>query len=282
MVAVSEKILKKSAEEHNKRNPGYVSLINCYQGLSIYVSQPVVNRSLCFMDAFIKILQQRSHSVKMESETIVIIGEERIQVSLRERTSRQKVESKHGWNSTRDVPNGRLSFKANIGHGKYWNDGKTTIEQQLPVILQKLEETAELMRIEEIGRQERQRERELQEKLRREREALEDKELERMRALMSQAIRWHRVTMLRTYIADIAKIRVGTPHIDSNDEAWIKWATDKADWFDPSINKEDELLKDVNKSTLTMKRHTDSYYYSYQDNHLPEEKNFWSKHWWNK
>lgn len=37
-------------------------------------------------------------------------------------------------------------------------------------------------------------------------------------------------------------------------EIWVKWALGKADWYDPLIESEDELLKDVDRETLIFKR----------------------------
>jgi len=34
---------------------------------------------------------------------------------------------------------------------------------------------------------------------------------------------------------------------------WIKWANNKANWYDPLINFDDDLLDDVNKETLEFK-----------------------------
>lgn len=90
LVVSSEKILKSSAAEHQKRNPGHTSLINCWQGLSIYVSPPLFDRALCFMDALIKIIKQRRHTVTLDQGTCVMIGEQKVKVALREKTTRIK------------------------------------------------------------------------------------------------------------------------------------------------------------------------------------------------
>jgi hypothetical protein len=32
--------------------------------------------------------------------------------------------------------------------------------------------------------------------------------------------------------------------------AWLKWAKEKLDWYDPAVNREDELLGDVDRERL--------------------------------
>lgn len=34
---------------------------------------------------------------------------------------------------------------------------------------------------------------------------------------------------------------------------WVEWAWKKADWYDPNIEQEDELLGNVDKSTLSFR-----------------------------
>ena len=35
---------------------------------------------------------------------------------------------------------------------------------------------------------------------------------------------------------------------------WIQWAQKKANWYNPNINEQDELLDFVDKDTLTLKK----------------------------
>jgi len=35
---------------------------------------------------------------------------------------------------------------------------------------------------------------------------------------------------------------------------WLEWANQKADWYDPLIEKEDELLEQVDKDKLVFKK----------------------------
>jgi len=41
---------------------------------------------------------------------------------------------------------------------------------------------------------------------------------------------------------------------------WIEWARKTADWYDPHINGDDDLLSDVDKETLTFDRRSKNYW----------------------
>jgi hypothetical protein len=44
---------------------------------------------------------------------------------------------------------------------------------------------------------------------------------------------------------------------------WIKWSIDKADWFDPIVNKKDELLSDKDKEEVLSPNKPNNNYYRY-------------------
>jgi len=37
---------------------------------------------------------------------------------------------------------------------------------------------------------------------------------------------------------------------------WLEWAKQKLDWYNPKINKEDELLDEIEKDSLTLPKNT--------------------------
>jgi len=282
LIIQSEKILRDEIKELQKSNPGCQRLLNCWKGVSMQISPAAVERALCFMDTLIKVLKRRGHAIECGHDTYVIIGNQRIEISLREKTTRTTNDKKYSWNSYDYVPNGQLCFKTDIWHRKEWSDGKLKLEEQLPQILQKLEETAEKMRLEQIAYEERCREDERKAVLRRQREALEDKELKALQKLMSQAKRWEQIKMLRNYINDMESMAKSKGSLDDKMASWITWAKEKADWFDPSINREDKLLEHVDKHTLNMQRiHSNDYSYFY-DRSSEKEYNFWQSNWWNQ
>jgi hypothetical protein len=253
LIVQAQKVLRDEIKEIQRRNPSYKRHLYCREGVSMEISTSVVDRALCFMNALIKILKKRGHKIETNHRTSVIIGAQRIEISLREKTSRVTIDEKSSWNTYDYVPNGKLCLKTNIWRHKEWSDKKLSLEEQLPQILQELEEAAEKTRLEQIAYEERRREEERLAELRRQREAREDKELKALQGLMSDAMRWHQMTMLRNYISDMEGLAKSKGNLDNNMTNWLAWAKEKADWFDPSINLHDELLTRVDKHTLKMK-----------------------------
>jgi hypothetical protein len=62
----------------------------------------------------------------------------------------------------------------------------------------------------------------------------------KFKELMNAAKRWKQAELLREYLN-------ATPNPDSE---WLTWANYKADWLDPNINAEDELMAGVDKNIV--------------------------------
>ncbi len=66
------------------------------------------------------------------------------------------------------------------------------------------------------------------------------KEQERFHALVQDAQKWHNSNILRTYIKAVEETQTAedTPdELKTEMEAWIKWAKEQADIFDPMLNQ---------------------------------------------
>ncbi|HMM07168.1 MAG TPA: hypothetical protein PKD52_10970 [Clostridiales bacterium] len=133
------------------------------------------------------------------------------------------------------VYKGRLSL--HIDHWKEFRDStKVRLEERLGEILICLYESSEIARKE---REERENARLLLEKERRCREEGWEEynaEVEKTLALKNQAEDYALACKIRTYIAAVENKE------ESNEKtaAWIAWAKNKADWYDPLIAREDE------------------------------------------
>ncbi len=227
--------------------------------LSINVSKEFIPRALRFMDTLIKALKARGHTIKIkENNPIVIISGIESHISFTEKNSRVKVEDKR-WSGIfgnsykyEYYPNGILALT--IG-GSEWKDGSTrTIEDCISKIIAKLELQAketnvwrENWRIEEEKRRER-------ERLQRELEKRQEQELENFKDLFRQAARLEKAEQIRRYIAIFENRAILEGKLNNEIINWINWAREKADWYDPFIEKPDELLSDVNKETLVLKK----------------------------
>lgn len=128
-----------------------------------------------------------------------------------------------------------------------YTDGKLMLEERLASIVAFLELYAERelewkkqAKIQQIKY-------EKEKKLREETKAKKQKELADFNELISNSNRYHKVENIRNYINVIEKNAITTNSLNKELKKWINWARDKADWYDPLINKYDELLNDVEK-----------------------------------
>lgn len=133
--------------------------------LSITTSPKCMSRALLLVDTLIKALEARGHAIDVVHErkraTVVVIGGERIEVSLRERllqTKRPQEDSgRPSWSSRFDYrPSGRLTFAIlemeGAGVQESWSDGRRRLEEKLGSIVLGLEDAAGAAREERSGR----------------------------------------------------------------------------------------------------------------------------------
>lgn len=240
-----------AARQKAKRAGGYLDWQN---HLAISVPDELMKRALVFMDTFIKLARARGHSFEVSSRcTFLIIRDQRIEIKLMER-SRVEIEPQQPgqhWPTRVFHATGKLVFKAGTYDQIEWLDGKRSIEQRLSNILARLE--TKINDLHEIWRQNRIREEE-EERLRlieREKDQRKYRELEAFKLLLNKSLRWQRVRILREFIAEVKNRPTRDSNKDEVDE-WVRWATKKADWYDPQINSEDELLSQVDRETLTI------------------------------
>jgi len=55
---------------------------------------------------------------------------------------------------------------------------------------------------------------------------------------------------LREYITAIREKAVEKDSLTDELQNWLKWATDKVDWYDPLINWEDVMMRNFDKDKL--------------------------------
>ena len=134
------------------------------------------------------------------------------------------------------VYNGRISL--NVGSQKSFRDCKSyVLEDRLGDIMIEIYNEAEFLRQQRLAREEEERIR--QEEARRKEELRKqyNAEVDRTHALKNLAEDYATACKIRAYIAAVE---------ESNQQEelseWIKWANEKADWFDPTVAKEDEFF----------------------------------------
>ena len=135
------------------------------------------------------------------------------------------------------VHNGKL--KITCGNRKYIREtDKVKLEDKLGDIIIKLYEQSEEVKVERLAREERERryqeEEERKEKIRN----AKKNEAQKVKELLNLAEDYRIACEIRNYINAISC----QDNLSNEMKDWIKWASKKADWFDPIIDKEDEIL----------------------------------------
>ena len=217
-------------------------------------------RALKFMDTFTKLLRYRGHTMsKQYGCDCVLIDGIKIEIDLREASKRVLPTTKY--RSSQYVPTGEFIFKV----GKYsgereWRDGKVKLEGMLARIVAKLEliakrekEWQERARISDLKRAE-------EEKIRKEFEARKEKEIINTKKLFSDAEKFEKATIYRNYVAATQQKAIKENNLTEELKEWIKWANEKADWFDPFINRKDELLNDNDREEFYKPKQQNNYY----------------------
>ena len=255
-----DKLVSSAKDTLSRQRPGSTDggLVHSQsRELDIRVTSANLSRSLRFMDTFIKAVRARGHEFKQINESPhAIINKTEFLFKLGEKIKRvEKKVIKYSYDKYEYQATGLLYFGSEVSYTKKeWSDGKQPIEEQLSKILAYLEVTGENLWLEKQRR-----EKERLEQIERDRQLLElekrrEKELSEFKAILTQSRRWQRVKILREYLDDFEKHAIVENRLTPELESWLAWARKKADWYDPFLEAEDELLKTVNRNRLVFKK----------------------------
>jgi hypothetical protein len=136
------------------------------------------------------------------------------------------------------VFNGRLRIC--IREHRYFRDSeKSNVESRLGEMLIELYEQSEVIKQKRLAAEEAERKRQEEQRQREERRVRYNDEVEKTIALMNIVQDYDMACKIRAFVAAFES--EGT---DEKTAAFITWAKKKADWFDPSVARTDEILGD--------------------------------------
>jgi hypothetical protein len=215
--------------------------------ITIRVNQKNVGRALRFMDAVIKMIRSRGHKIDTSwSHHLEIDGEsyefKLIEIAEKGNPDRLGFPT---FNST-----GILSFSIDGINTNTWKDGRVPIEDRLPDILAKLEAKINYCTDYRAKQAEERRQREEQERIIREQQQRIEKERSDFKDFYQQAKRLQRARFMREYLIAYEQNAVEKGVLTDEAQNWIRWAREKADWYDPLVNKADDLLNQMNINKL--------------------------------
>ena len=169
---------------------------------------------------------------------------------------------KRGWASKPYIPKydyeytGRLTLYCGE---KRWRDGqKVLLEKRLSEIVIGLFAEAERTRIKRLEKEETERKRKEEELQRIKRRERYNDEIDCTLELINEAEDYEIACKIRAYINAVQNNPNSNTSIN-----WINWARKKADWFDPSVDFEDELLGKRNHKTSAENKKLVHRYYGF-------------------
>lgn len=228
--------------------------------LSINVSNTLEKRALIFTDALIKLLKKRGHSLVVHANqqysnhngTKIIVFGEIYYIRIRESNIRiMEQHPKYDWKEAKYFPSGKLTLKLDNFHKYTWSDSKNKLlEHKLPDILAYLELRAKREIKERKERETWHKEYERKQKIEEELKLRRFKELETFKSVINHSSRWQKSMDLRNYIKAVEFNAIENNKMTLELKQWLNWINQKADWYDPLIEKEDELFKNINRDTL--------------------------------
>ena len=167
----------------------------------------------------------------------VLTREENRQLLLyEERRKKYSYESKPQIRKYDHKYNGRLS--CTISGEKSFRDCKSyQLEDRLGDMLIELYIAAEKLKQQRLAREKAERTRKEEAARKEERRKRYNKEVDKTIALANEAKDYNTACQIRAYIAAYE-----TVHKEENISEWVSWANAKADWYDPTISRKDELL----------------------------------------
>jgi len=229
--------------------------------VSISVQDEHLDRALRIMDTFIKLLRFRGHTFRRDRNNrgpLIVVKEVEFHFSLRE--AQKRIPSEKVYESSTYLPTGILVIKIGESYNiKEWKDSSEKLEKQLAKIVAKIELDAdkELIWLEECRLHAIQRAEE--DKIRKEFQEIKEKELSKTKRLFSDAEKFNKATIYRNFIKATEQNANTENNLTEELIDWIKWANDKADWFDPITKRQDELLNDNDINDILNPKQTNYY-----------------------
>ena len=223
--------------------------------LNISVSKEELPRALRIFDNLIKNLRILNYQFvfNYSESQIMSFDNIKIKISLREKSNATYIDSGFSWKTRKLTNNGLFCLKLDRGwHMKEFTDTELVkLEDKIPNILAKIEELfqreREMRGKNEIDRKERERLEEIAKAIQK---AKED-ELKKFLDFYKSAHRWDHYMILKRYYDMIESTSKGEN--DESKKDWLIWAKTKLAWYNPTLNQEDDFLKDVDKETLEFK-----------------------------
>lgn len=225
--------------------------------LDINVSPTNIGRALRIMDTLIKALKNRGHDVIVDKgQTWIVVDGEKLSITCREKLSKVIVKGQY-YDQTEFKASGLLSIRIEVSYDrKEWVDGKTLMENQLSKVIAYLEMKARQVKEERTRREQYWAEQREKDRIAKEVQEKKVKELSDFNELFRKARRHDNAEKIRRYANEWEQFAITNNLLTEELKEKIEWVRKKADWYDPFIEAEDELMKGIDREELKMELKT--------------------------
>jgi hypothetical protein len=257
LVAELRKILQ--SQKPDKRE--YINAVRTRrESLDTRVAKELILRATQFWESLITALKLRGHAISLRNwETNATVEEHYFRVLLREKV-KMEVIKEGNWDRRIFHPTGILSFQVKSYPAKEWKDGRQSIEQQIPAILAWLEIQGNEKKADRLEHARKEMERKERERIQAAFEKRRAEEVAAFKTLLQKAARWHKANNLRNYIAEVTAKHLPGENQENCIMEWLEWAKAKIDWYDPFVEKPDDLLDAIDRETLAIPKPMHSYF----------------------
>ncbi len=204
------------------------------------------------MDTLIKALRKRGHEFRaVHNEFRLFYEGQEFEIWLKEKMKRVVVQTKP-WERSELIPSGLLIFRTKISYSTTeWVDGKKPLEDQISRIIAHIEIQGEKQRDDMIEREKQREIKKEKDRIAKELQDRKEKELSDFKKIFLKAKRHDKAENLRKYADKLLENAKDRNILTEKIKTEIEWIRKKADWYDPFVEANDELLREVDRDELT-------------------------------
>lgn len=239
----SKKLLEQLDES---KDVGFWELSQEHEILPIHTDLKMRSRAFRFMNTLILAIEAMNGKIIFEySRCHIQMFGQKTEINLRQKYHRIREKDKSGWSRESWEKSDKLEFQAGPSFNqKNWIDRKTIrLEEYLPQIVAWVEKDCKYWH--DLRAQQAEQKRRREQELKKEKENLKKiaEEKSKLSQLISDSENWYKAKQIRDYLSAYKKkVKLDKSAINEENQVYLNWANQKADWLDPLTECEDPIL----------------------------------------
>lgn len=248
----------------NKHYPMEGKVMTKGETFDLIVGKANFVRAKLILDTFIKAIEGRGHQIRIEDgNTFLETFGEKLRIRFWEKSKYIGQVKEYAFRDKELT--GILSIQyfriLNYVEREWCDTPNVKLEEKLGRVIGSLEYYGHKEKAERLEREQRWRDQKLKDDILREHNSRKEADFNNFKILLSNSLRWEKALSIRAFINHLQK---NPEHFSGTENLndWINWATNKADWFDPTISKADPIMKpygEFHETLLNQTRQLDKY-----------------------